>query len=235
MIDDDIDEMFNRLPDELELESCDDINLLHAKNKELVPEHVREMHEKSKIEKAKVKFNALNEFLIKSFEEIGELPKANEVNIVTTKRSFNAIAIILFILQKHKSIKEIYISGSSLNIKSAYVLEDLCENKNIGKITYVLTSMILKVQSNTVLTIKKIAEKYPKFKLIFAWNHSKVISCNINDKKFITITGTGNLSNNARIEQYCIFGSKKVFDHNKNWIDNIKEISASKDVTIYSK
>ena len=64
-----------------------------------------------------------------------------------------------------------------------------------------------------------------------SWIHTKILCCRIKDKYYV-IEGSGNLSDNARIEQYLFERSKKSYNFHKNWIENVSELSTEKDVVI---
>ena len=72
----------------------------------------------------------------------------------------------------------------------------------------------------------------PEISLIFAWNHTKIIGIKTANNEYYVAEGSGNMSNNARIEQYLFEQSKESYDFHKSWIKDIIEISAKKDVEI---
>ena len=53
------------------------------------------------------------------------------------------------------------------------------------------------------------------------------------DNRYFVVEGSGNLSNNARIEQYLFEQSKEMFDFHKSWVDEIVELSGKNEVEIF--
>lgn len=64
------------------------------------------------------------------------------------------------------------------------------------------------------------ADKKENVKVSFAVNHAKVFIAKTKDLKYIVFEGSGNLSDNARIEQYLIEDNETVYNFHKEWISN---------------
>ena len=54
----------------------------------------------------------------------------------------------------------------------------------------------------------------------FAVNHAKVFLAKTKDNRYIVFEGSGNLSDNARIEQYLIEDNEITYNFHKEWIIN---------------
>ena len=65
------------------------------------------------------------------------------------------------------------------------------------------------------------ANKNEDVQVSFAVNHAKVFIAKTKDERYIVFEGSGNLSDNARIEQYLIEDNKTTFNFHKEWITNI--------------
>ena len=70
-----------------------------------------------------------------------------------------------------------------------------------------------------------------RIKVSFSWNHTKIMCFNVRENYYV-IEGSGNLSDNARIEQYLFEKSKTAYEFHREWVLDVKSFSANKDVTI---
>ena len=57
--------------------------------------------------------------------------------------------------------------------------------------------------------------------ICFAVNHAKVFIAKTKDLRHIVFEGSGNLSDNARIEQYLIEDNEMTYNFHKEWITNV--------------
>lgn len=177
------------------------------------------------LEKSHIRAKLISDF-------IPELPKENEQFIIITLQSFNAFAIFLHLQSKMK-IKELYLTTFSIDQNTTDEIIDFAKlNENI-KTTLVVTSLLKYDRGQRRQKLIDASKQIKNFKFIEAFNHTKIILAK-SDKGFFVIEGSGNLSANARIEQYRFENSKETYNFHKNWIDNIKELSATKDVLIFN-
>jgi hypothetical protein len=67
------------------------------------------------------------------------------------------------------------------------------------------------------------AENKKDVQISFAVNHAKVFIAKTKDNRHIVFEGSGNLSDNARIEQYLIEDNEVTYNFHKQWIiDTLK-------------
>jgi len=57
------------------------------------------------------------------------------------------------------------------------------------------------------------------FKLIQKNSHAKITLINAGNEYYV-ISGSGNYSNNPKIEQYTVLKDKELYDFHKGWIEN---------------
>ena len=220
------------IPDEIPMSEIEAKNSLTPKNRNAVPEHLKHEFQKLKTERTQTYFITSCSELADNFKEIGGLQKKKTLNTIITKKSFNAISIIIHLLDQG-DISELYITGSAINLKTARAIHDIVNSGKVGKMVFLISSLIMKTETEKINILKALAENNKNFKLIFAWNHTKIITCKTKKGECYTIMGSGNMSNNARIEQYMIVHDDDLHEFHKNWIDNAESFSAKKDVTKY--
>lgn len=170
----------------------------------------------------KIKYKKIIAESISSFKEIVSIEEEEGVQFrfVTTK-SFNAISVLEFINNKY-DIEEIYIAVYRMNLKSVGFLKDYFNKKDIKGV--VLLSNFFRDNKKYERWCEELISFSKKNKNItvkFCLNHAKVFICKTKCKKHIVFEGSGNLSDNARIEQYLFENNKETYKFHKKWISSI--------------
>jgi hypothetical protein len=139
---------------------------------------------------------------------------------VITDKSFNALVVLEFLLEKY-TVDEIIIAIYRMNIDSVNLLKKIIDEKKI-KCSLLLSDFFRENKKYERWT-REIVEYGKSSDLInvqFANNHAKVLLAHTTDERYIVFEGSGNLSDNARIEQYLIEDNEKMYIFHKNWILN---------------
>ena len=146
-----------------------------------------------------------------------ELQKNIQYRLVTD-RSFNAIVVIDYILQKYE-IEEIIIAVYRMNLNAFNRIKEIIDDSSIK--CWILLSVFFrenKKYERWVYELKAYAEEKANVEIGFANSHAKVFLCKTKDSRFIIMEGSGNLSHNERIEQYILEDNETAYDFHKNWI-----------------
>ncbi len=163
------------------------------------------------------------------------LPKPDEQYRIVTTRSFDAISFLTFISDKEE-ILECYITVYSIGKRACSIIDDLLTARKLGECTFLISNIrntSVKDKDNFVRTIY---EKHKdKFRLIYAFSHTKTIHAKTKNGNFYNIEGSGNFNNNARIEQYLFDNNETAYNFHKGWINDVKKFSANKDVVSYER
>jgi len=69
-----------------------------------------------------------------------------------------------------------------------------------------------------------LSDKATNVKTSFYHSHAKIFLAKTKCDKYIVFEGSGNLSDNARLEQYLFENNKETYEFHKNWIENILNI-----------
>lgn len=177
-------------------------------------------------------------FLEKQYAKISEiddlagcLPLDSEQIRIITQKSFNAFAILLYILKIKKIIDECYLITYNIDRNTIIGLKELVGNGHIKKLTIVVSSALKNRKPARTQELKNIANK--KISVIFVNNHTKIILAKIKNDYYV-IEGSGNVTANARIEQYLFENCRDTYNFHKDWIDNIKN-SNFNEVKIYNE
>ena len=167
--------------------------------------------------KAMVKYANLITKSVRYLEEIADfdLPEGTQYRIVTTK-NMNALTAIYALLQNHEP-EEIIIAIYRMNQPAVAKIISLSETVPIS----VLISSFFrenKKYENWTRMLETQAKQIENLSVGFAWSHAKVTLIKTKCGKHIVFEGSGNLSDNARIEQYILENNKQAYEFHKNWI-----------------
>jgi hypothetical protein len=159
---------------------------------------------------------SMRKVIVRELEAVGGFPVDNEqIRIVTMKR-INSFDFILGILEKHENIDELIIAFYRLNNKVTTELAELKKSNKIKEIQLLINDGFPKMVSNVWRRLKSL-EKEGVLKIGIINNHTKIILAKAG-KNYYVVEGSGNLSNNARIEQYVWDNNKDLYYFHKEWI-----------------
>lgn len=158
----------------------------------------------------------------KSFVDIiGDDLLPNVQYRMVTEKSFNAIVVIEYLLKRYE-INEIYIAVYRMNLLSVNKLKSIIDSGDI-KCTILLSSFFRenKRYEKWAEELLMYANNKKDVNICFAVNHAKVFIAKTKDLRHIVFEGSGNLSDNARIEQYLIEDNIMTYNFHKEWITNV--------------
>lgn len=181
-----------------------------------------EKKESTKEYSARVKYDEIVCKRAKSFMDIvdGELCQNVQYRIIT-ETGFNAITVVEY-LAKLYSLTEVYIAVYRMNQQAVNKISEFVDDKKIT-CNILLSSFFRenKKYEKWCSDLISYSENKENVKVAFAWNHAKVFLAKTSDNRHIVFEGSGNLSDNARIEQYIIEDNKITYEFHKQWIDDI--------------
>ena len=170
-----------------------------------------------------IKNNKIHFLKAKALSDLCLKPKKNEQYRIITEKQFNAYALILHLLQT-EIIEEMYLAIYRINQPTVDSLIDLIESNKIKKSTFVISNFFnqTKKPEKWAIKLKNFCDKNDRCKHIYIHNHSKVLAIKTKENYFI-FEGSGNMSDNARIEQYIYEESKDVFLFHKKWMSELAQ------------
>jgi hypothetical protein len=172
----------------------------------------------------KVKYDEIICNKTKNFVDIiGDELSPNVQYRMVTDKSFNAIVVIDYLLKKYELI-EIYIAVYRMNLLSVNKLKSIIDDGNVK--CFILLSSFFRENKRYERWAEELlmyAENKKDVQISFAVNHAKVFIAKTKDNRHIVFEGSGNLSDNARIEQYLIEDNELTYNFHKQWIiDTLK-------------
>ena len=150
-------------------------------------------------------------------KELPSIEKGTIYNIVTQK-IINPYGFIL-VACKHAPINHLYIATYSIKLKAIEILMNLLDSGMIKRFTLVLNcNMKFKMKGQHVHLLEE-EKKRDNFQIIKKYSHAKVTLIDQADRKLV-IQGSGNYSENPKIEQYTICDDQNLFDFHRGWMED---------------
>ncbi len=167
--------------------------------------------------KAIVKYEKLITRSVRDLSEIAnfDLLPGEQYRIITTK-NMNALTAIYALMQNHE-IEEIVIAIYRMNQPAVMKIIEIAETIPV----WVLLSSFFrenKKYENWTRIIESKAKTMNNLNVSFAWSHAKITLIKTKCGKHIVFEGSGNLSDNARIEQYILENNEDAYKFHRAWI-----------------
>lgn len=158
---------------------------------------------------------------IKRIKDLTSLPKKNEDLIFFVNGQFDAIDFLGFILDYEKEIELLALASYSYSKIAANMIRGHIENKIVKKCILASTTSLRTRYAESYAIIESIqGDIITKYTSL----HSKILLAKCKENYYV-LTGSGNFSKNARIEQYNFINNKEVFEF---YLNNISEIETKK-------
>lgn len=165
-----------------------------------------------------LKFQTLHMERIKNIKQLaGRLPTANEVIFLWTLNSFNAFTFIVYTIKECGPIDELIFSTYSLNERIFTSLMKWYDKGEIKQITLLISDSI-RTRLPKIYDLLRSQSARRNIRVIYAWNHSKVILMRVGEHRFV-VEGSGNFSENALHEQYIYMNNGEIYDFRKECIE----------------
>jgi len=176
---------------------------------------------KSKAEKRIIKNNEVHLLKAKKLSDLCIKPLPNEQYRIITEKQFNAYALILHLLET-EIIEDLYLAVYRINKPTVTSLIDLIITGRIKKAHFVISSFFnqTKKPEEWAIMLKDFADSNKNTSHIYAHNHAKVLAVKTN-RGYYVFEGSGNMSDNARIEQYLYENNKQTYTFHKNWMTEL--------------
>ena len=157
-----------------------------------------------------------------TLEELCARPLEGEQYRIITEKQFNSYALILSVL-KDTDIENLWLSFYSINTATAESLINLIETGRIKKAHLVMSVFFIakKTPPKPIMLLKQFCDTNPNIKCAFVYNHSKVCAMETSDGNHYVFEGSGNCTDNARIEQFVYENNKQTYDFHAAWMGDL--------------
>lgn len=148
-------------------------------------------------------------------------PKAGEQWRIVTEKAFNAYAFILSLLQEG-DIDDLHVAIYRINEATVRSLIDLIDNCRIRRASFIISSFFnqTKKPEKWAQLLATYCIDNPRTSFAYLHNHAKVVCAKCGGDYYV-FEGSGNMSDNARIEQYTYENNKITYDFHCEWIDRL--------------
>jgi len=158
--------------------------------------------------------------VIQKIEELG-LPNKNEQVKIITYRPFNAAVFLKYIAEK-EGIENMQLVVYSINGEAAVMIDKLFKDGLIEKGQILMSNLRNKAHRKKEQITRDLFVDNPKIDLFFSSSHAKILSIKTKKGNFYSLEGSGNLSYNSRVENYCIDNDEKLYNFHCKWMEEIK-------------
>jgi hypothetical protein len=158
--------------------------------------------------------------LIADIETIG-LPHPDEQFCLVTRRPFNSVQFIEYIAQK-EIITHMKLVVYSINFQAAEKIVELIDAKKIESAEILISNLRNGAHREKELVMKELFSSHPNISLFYCNSHAKIVSMETRSGNYYTISGSGNMSNNSRVEQYVIDNDQGLYEFTCTWMKEIK-------------
>lgn len=158
--------------------------------------------------------------VIQKIEELG-LPKKNEQVKIITFRPFNAAVFLKYIAEK-EGAENCQLVVYSINGEAAIMIDDLIKKGQIENCQILMSNLRNKAHRKKEQITRDLFVNNPKVDLFFASSHAKILSVKTKKGNFYSLEGSGNLSYNSRVENYCIDNDENLYNFHLKWMNEIK-------------
>jgi hypothetical protein len=158
-------------------------------------------------------------------QSIGGIPKPGEFAEVLSNGQSNAGGFYEVIRDTWGKVEYLALATWIINRDYIDMLFDDLESGKLGGMVFLISNRMSQLGKGhgpnfNVLKTKGMA--HPRCEFRVANSHAKVFAMT-NGKDFITVSGSGNWSENPRLETYCISNDKTRFEFHKNWMLEISK------------
>lgn len=162
-----------------------------------------------------------HQLIAKSLSDLCLKPKPGEQWRIATEKSFNAFAFILHLLES-EVIEQLHLAIYRINQPTVKQLIDLIDAGQIQNATFVISNFFNQTKKPELWAkwLCDYAEAHPRCKHVYLHNHSKVV-CAKTASGFYVFEGSGNMSDNARIEQYLYENNEQAYNFHVKWMTSV--------------
>ena len=161
-----------------------------------------------------------------SLRDIAGIPAEHEQYRIVTEKQFNAFSLVLLVLEDRK-IEELHVAIYRINQPTVAALIDLATRGLIETGSFVISNFFNQTKRPEAWArrLREWCEDNPNFKHVYVHNHAKVVALKTDRGEHLVFEGSGNMSDNARIEQYLYENSEESFLFHKSWMNELIERS----------
>jgi hypothetical protein len=154
-------------------------------------------------------------------DEVNGLPKPNEVVFIKTNGCSDTGSIFSNILLSEK-IETLYLSTWVISRNNIERIIKAIDKGDLKQIYFVVSKRLKELKkSDYAFLIEQFSKRSDKCFYKVCNSHAKTFSVKTDKGNLYTVTGSGNWTENPRIENFVIFNDENAFNHNKEWMEEM--------------
>jgi nitrate reductase beta subunit len=156
-------------------------------------------------------------------KDFGGFPSEKEYFAIKTNGTSDCGSIFSYALKEWEVIKEMYLATWTISKQNIKRLQEAVQSGRLEKLTLVFSSTLKPANPALYASLVGSLKDFPNVKLKEINSHAKTFSIT-NGKDYLTVSGSANWSENPRIENFLILNDKNLFDHHKEWMEELANI-----------
>lgn len=158
------------------------------------------------------------------YEALEKFPEEGEMVSFVSKGLSDAGSFLFAFYEREGVIEEAVVATWTISKNNVKKLLNYVDEGKILKLTVLINDGLLKTNSTKPIyayLCNEFEQRMDKISFAVANTHAKIQMYKSLSGKCTTVSGSGNWSENPRIENYIIIGGEYTFNFNKNWIQKI--------------
>jgi len=156
--------------------------------------------------------------------ELGGFPKPNTYLAIKTNGQSDAGSYFNYALKNWDEITEMYLATWTISKQNIKRIKEGIETGKVKRLVMVFSSTLKAANPSLYANLMLNLNGFKNVELKEINSHAKTYSMT-NGSDYITISGSANWSENPRIENYLILNDKELFNHHKEWMTELSQLT----------
>lgn len=171
--------------------------------------------------KSKIKRDNRDSNFTDIIESVGGLPSQDECISLKSNGLSDTGSIFRYIISKNK-FDTLYLATWIISRENIDRICEAIDNGSLNKVVFVCSTRMDELKKAHANFLKEqFAKRKDRCFFKICNSHAKVFSINDYDGNYYNVIGSGNWTENPRIESYLITNNKDIFEHNKEWMEDL--------------
>lgn len=168
--------------------------------------------------KKQIKKNDRNDNFNNLIKEVNGLPNQEECVLIKTNGCSDTGSIFQHIID-NGNCNELYLSTWIISRQNIEIITKALDNGKLKKLFFVVSKRLKELKkSDYSFLVEELNKRKEKTVYKIFNSHAKTFSISTENGNYYTVSGSGNWTENPRVENYVIFNDINVFNHSKEWM-----------------
>jgi len=175
--------------------------------------NIRVLKEQYKLTKIKI----IENIKVDNFKKIVNNIEPGFLYSFVTRKSISLYTFILYAIKEYKQIDELILATFKISKKPLLLLCDLILSGQIKKTHILLCRWYKTIMNGADNILEQKTKEIDNLTYSVDQTHAKVSLIKAGGK-YLVLIGSGNYSENAKIENYCLIDNEELYNFHKGWI-----------------